>query len=188
MANYLLTNLNIDLISEKIGEFLDKCKVDRKDAMRIKFAAEEILLNYQERLGEEQEVALDCRKRFGRPRIVLNINSARFNPIEEKVEQGESSEVLNSVMVNMGLAPNWEYVNGINRITFIPRKKGHSQMEQLIGSIVSAIVCGGLCLFLPDDIRLGIGTYLINPLFDTFMGMLSAIAGPLIFFSIAWGI
>ena len=188
MANYLLTNLNIDLISEKIGAFLDKCKVDRKDAMRIKLAAEEILLNYQECFGEEQKVALDCRKRFGRARIVLNINAARFNPMEEKVEQGESSEVLNSVLVNMGLAPNWEYVNGINRITFIPRKKGHSQMEQLIGSIVSAIVCGGLCLFLPDDIRLGIGTYLINPLFDTFMGMLSAIAGPLIFFSIAWGI
>ena len=185
MTNYLLTNENIDIISDEIGAFLDKCKVDRKDAMRIKLAAEEILLNYQECFGEEQKVALDCRKRFGRPRIVLNINAARFNPMEEKVEQGESSEVLNSVMVNMGLAPNWEYVNGINRITFIPRKKGHSQMEQLIGSIVSAIVCGGLCLFLPDDIRLGIGTYLINPLFDTFMGMLSAIAGPLIFFSIA---
>ena len=86
--DYLLTNVNIDIISDEIGLFLEKCKVDRKDAMRIKFAAEEILLNYQERFGEEQEVALDCRKRFGRPRIVLNINSARFNPMEEKVEQG----------------------------------------------------------------------------------------------------
>ena len=67
MANYLLSNLNIDIISEEIGAFLDKCKVDRKDAMRIKLAAEEILLNYQECFGEEQKVALDCRKRFGRP-------------------------------------------------------------------------------------------------------------------------
>ena len=36
MANYLLTNSNIDIISDEIGAFLDKCKVDRKDAMRIK--------------------------------------------------------------------------------------------------------------------------------------------------------
>ena len=45
MINYQLSNINIDVISEEIGAFLDKCKVDRKDAMRIKFAAEEILLN-----------------------------------------------------------------------------------------------------------------------------------------------
>ena len=57
MSNYLLSNSNIDIISDEIGAFLDKCKVDRKDAMRIKFAAEEILLNYQERFGEEQEIA-----------------------------------------------------------------------------------------------------------------------------------
>ena len=64
MANYLLSNLNIDIISEEIGEFLNKCKVDRKDAMRIKLAAEGTLLNYQEQFGEEQAVAFECGKLF----------------------------------------------------------------------------------------------------------------------------
>ena len=53
MANYLLTNSNIDIISAEISAFLDKCKVERKDAMRIKLAAEETLIRNQERFGEE---------------------------------------------------------------------------------------------------------------------------------------
>ena len=47
MMNYLLKNSNIDIISYEIGAFLDKCKVDRKDAMRIKLAVEETLIHYQ---------------------------------------------------------------------------------------------------------------------------------------------
>ena len=47
MASYLLTNSNIDIISDEIGAFLDKCKVERKDAMRIKLAAEETLIRNQ---------------------------------------------------------------------------------------------------------------------------------------------
>ena len=87
MANYLLSNLNIDIISEEIGEFLNKCKVDRKDAMRIKLAAEGTLLNYQEQFGEEQAVAFECGKRFGRPRIELRFPSARFNPMKNWKKQ-----------------------------------------------------------------------------------------------------
>ncbi|MBR1976433.1 MAG: hypothetical protein IKA21_04430, partial [Phascolarctobacterium sp.] len=69
MNKYLLTNSNIDIISDEIGAFLDKCKVDRKDSMRIKLAVEETLLSYQERFGEDKEISLVSRKRLGRPRI-----------------------------------------------------------------------------------------------------------------------
>ena len=46
MNKYLLTNLNIDIISDDIGAFLDKCNVESKDIMRIKLAVEETLLHY----------------------------------------------------------------------------------------------------------------------------------------------
>ena len=69
MSTYSLTNTNIEIIRETIGEFLDSAKVDRKDALRIKFATEETLLNYQEYFGEALEVTLECHKRYGRPRV-----------------------------------------------------------------------------------------------------------------------
>jgi DNA (cytosine-5)-methyltransferase 1 len=88
----------------------------------------------------------------------------------------------------MGIAPNWEYVNGANRIVFIPRKKSPSTMQQFIVCIFAALICGFLCLLIPNDIRIGLNTYGVAPLMKTFMGLLSAISGPLIFFSITWGI
>lgn len=187
MTNYTLSNVNIDYISEAIGEFLDQFKIDRKDALRIKLAAEEILLNYQEQFGEEQVVSMDCRKRFGRIRIVLTIAADRYNPFYEKRENEEASDVLHRILVNMGLAPNWEYVDGINRITFIPRKKERSPLEALFVAILAAFVCGAFCLLLPEDIRIAMITYFVGPINKTFTGLLSAISGPLIFLSVTWG-
>ena len=80
MNKYLLTNANVDIISDEIGAFLDKCNVNRKDAMRIKLAAEETLLSYQEYFGEEKEISLVCRKRLGRPRIEVSIIAGTASP------------------------------------------------------------------------------------------------------------
>ena len=82
MNKYVLTNSNIDIISEEISAFLDKCKVDTKDSIRIKLAVEETLLHYQEEFGAEQKVIVDCSKFFGRPRIKIRIPAARFNPMD----------------------------------------------------------------------------------------------------------
>ena len=188
MANYLLSNLNIDIISEEIGEFLNKCKVDRKDAMRIKLVAEETLLNYQEQFGEEQVVVFECGKRFGRPRVELRFPSARFNPYEKVEVTEEDSSVLQSILVNMGIAPTYQYKAGNNIVIFTPKRKPVSQMMQLAISILSAIGLGSLCLMLPVGLRLALANKIIGPIFGTFMGLLSAIAGPMIFFSVAWGI
>ncbi len=188
MKKYTLSNSNIDLISEEIGAFLDKCKVDRKDAMRIKLAAEETLLNYQDEFGEEQQVVFECRKRFGKPRIEMRFPALRFNPFERAEETEENNTVLRSILVNMGIAPTYDYKGGENIIIFTPKPKPPSQMMQLAISIVSAILLGGVCLFLPDSLRIALATQFIGPLFGTFMGLLSAIAGPMIFFSVAWGI
>ena len=188
MMNYLLTNLNIGAISDEIGEFLDKCKVDRKDAMRIKLAVEETLLHYQEEFGEEQKVVVNCRKRLGRARIEIRIPAARFNPMELEVEDEEHSSVLQSILVNMGFAPTYQYKGGNNIVIFSPKQKPPSQMAMLGYSIVAAIVAGGLFQFVPDSFRLAVANKFIGPLFGAFMGLLSAIAGPMIFFSVAWGI
>ena len=117
--DYVLTNVNIDIISDEIAAFLDKCNVDIKDAMRIKLAVEETLLHYQEEFGEEQKVFINCRKRLGRSRIEIRIPAARFNPMElNEDEDEEHSSVLQSVLVNMGFAPTYQYKGGNNIIVF----------------------------------------------------------------------
>jgi Na+/H+-dicarboxylate symporter len=187
MNKYVLTNSNIDIISEEISAFLDKCKVDTKDSIRIKLAVEETLLHYQEEFGEEQKVVVDCSKFFGRPRIKIRIPAARFNPMDLD-EDEEHSSVLQSVLVNMGFAPIYQYKGGNNIIIFTPKRKPVSQMVQLAVAISAAVICGGLSMFLPDSFRLALSTRFIGPIFDSFMGLLAAIAGPMIFLSVVWGI
>ena len=92
MNKYLLTNANVDIISDEIAAFLDKCNVDIKDAMRIKLAVEETLLHYQEEFGEEQKVFINCRKRLGRSRIEIRIPATRFNPMELEEDEDEFDE------------------------------------------------------------------------------------------------
>ncbi len=96
--------------------------------------------------------------------------------------------MLRGLLANMGVAPVWQYKNGVNMILFTPKKKKRSQMVSLALSVVLALLCGGLCRFLPAGVRALIAEELIGPVFNRFMGLLSAIAGPMVFLSVAWGI
>ena len=189
MNKYLLTNLNIDIISHEISAFLDKCNVDSKGTMRIKLAVEETLLHYQEEFGEEQKVIINCRKRLGRSRIEIRIPATRFNPMEfDEDEDEEHSSVLQSILVNMGFAPTYQYKGGNNIIVFSPKQKPPSQMAMLGYSVSAAAICSGLSMLLPETLRIALSTRFVGPILDTFMGLLAAIAGPLIFLSVAWSI
>ena len=99
MNKYLLTNLNIDIISDDIGGFLDKCNVESKDIMRIKLAVEETLLHYQEEFGEEQKVLIGCRKRLGRAHVEIRIPATRFNPME--LEEDEITKKTRIIIIRL---------------------------------------------------------------------------------------
>lgn len=63
-----------------------------------------------------------------------------------------------------------------------------SQVLTLLASILLAVVCGLLGLLLPEEARIFLSQDLVSPLFNTFMGLLTAVAGPMIFLSVSWGI
>ena len=47
-----LSNESVDLISEKVTEFLENIKMERKNILRIRLLVEEILLDWQEHFSE----------------------------------------------------------------------------------------------------------------------------------------
>ena len=55
-------------------------------------------------------------------------------------------------------------------------------------AIASALVLSLICKALPENVSNFITADLVTPVFNTFMGLLSAIAGPIIFLSVVWGI
>ena len=181
----MLSNENIDTTIKEAEQFLSDANVDDKDMIRIRLAMEEALLNYREVLDENGLFCLRCVKRLGRLRLELSIPGLRYDPFSN---EEEGSEILRGILSGMGIAPVWQYKNGVNHIIFTPRKRKPSQILLLTVSVVLAAVCGGICTLLPGSIRTFLSAQLITPLFHTFMGLLTAIAGPMIFLSVIWGV
>ena len=180
-----LSNENINAAANEAQQFLSEVNVDGKDIIRIRLAMEEALLNYQGALSEAEPFSMRCVKRLGRLRIELSVPGPRYDPF---AGEGEGGEILRSILAGMGVAPVWQYKNGVNQVVFTPRRRKPSQVLLLVASVVLAAVCGGLCTLLPEHIRNFLSIQLIAPVFNTFMGLLTAIAGPMIFLSVVWGV
>lgn len=186
MTKYELNLTNIDGASKTVTDFLSSEKVSSKEVQRIRLSVEEILLKYLGSLNSGTSFEIVTAKRFRTLKIELVIAGDSIDPFADDDGGGT---ILNNLLSNFGLAPTWRYKNGKNIITFTAKKqKKLSQILQIGIAILAAIVFGGLCLILPDSVSTFITSDLVTPVFNTFMGLLSAISGPIIFLSVVWGI
>lgn len=181
MEQMKLNNTSIDRASESVGQFLADAKVERREVLRAKLTLEEVLLKYQERLGEEAPCRVKCVRRFSALRVELVIPGPSFDPFEQ--EEGELS-VLRGLLSGMGLAPTWNYKNGKNYVIFLPRKQNLSQTVKMLLAVGLAVVLGLAFSLLPDAVSGGMTRYVLEPVSGAFMGLISAVSGPLIFLSI----
>lgn len=181
-----LSNENIAQTAASAEQILGEWGADSRNILQIRLAVEETLLKYQEVFGAEAVFVRKDTRHFKRLRLELCVAGERYDPFDAEEEQ--SSEVLRGLLANMGVVPTWQYKNGENRVVFTPRKKKRSQMASLVLAAALAILCGGLCRLMPEGVRTFLADELTGPLFNRFMGLLSAIAGPMVFLSVAWGI
>ena len=181
MKDYIFDSINIDRASQDVSDFLEKNKVDPGSILRFRLTLEEILLKYCERFGEQAGFRLKFVTYFHRLRIELSVVGAAFDPFEGDEEE---CMILRGLMLNMGALPAWQYKNGKNIIVFTPPKEPFSHTTRLLWSIAAAFLLGAVGRFLPADTRIFLSEQVVSPLTDTFMGLLTAISGPIIFLSI----
>lgn len=186
MERLKLSNENIAQASGLAEETFGEWGVDARSILQLRLAVEETLLKYQEAFGTEAVFTQKYIRRLKSVRLELSVTGERFDPFDTGEE--EQSLVLRGLLANMGMVPTWQYKNGQNLIVFTPKKKKRSQMVSLVLAVILAFLCGGICRFLPEGIRGILVNGLISPVFNRFMGLLSAIAGPLVFLSVIWGI
>lgn len=181
MDKYTFSNTDIDLACEAVGEFLAKVGVDRREALRTKLTFEEVLLEYQDALGEDAEFSVRLLRRLSSIKIEIITEGESCNVLSKNSDEGE---VIQSLLGSIGLAPTWSYKNGKNHVLFIPKKKPMSGTVKMLGAMAIAVILGMILNLLPDWIRSGVNDYLLSPLTDAFTGLITAVSGPLIFFSV----
>ncbi len=185
---YDLTDTGIDAASEAIEQFLAQMGVEQREILRVRLAMEEALLCYRER-RETERFVLCLQRRLRSIRVEAVIPGGRLDPFREGDALDEGGAMLAGMMAHMGLAPLWQYRDGVNHILFTPkRKKRQSLITSMAAAVALAVILGLLGQLLPGGLRAGITREVITPIFNTFMGILSAVSGPMIFLSVTWGI
>ena len=181
MEQYNFSNSNIDLACEAVGEFLSKVGVERREALRTKLTFEEVLLEYQSKFGEEATFKVRLLKRLSSIKVEIIVEGESYNALVKNSDEGD---VIQGLLAGIGLAPTWNYKNGKNYIVFIPKKKPLSGTVKMVGAIGLAVILGIILNLLPDGIRAGANDYVLTPVTNAFMGLISAVSGPLIFLSV----
>ena len=174
-------NTNIDLACEETGTFLASAGVERREALRIKLTLEEALLQYQEKFGTDAGFSLRLVKRLSSIRVELIVPGESYDALGSDREE---DDVIRGLLAGVGLAPAWSYKNGRNHIIFTPKKKAISGTTKMIAAIVLAVIAGLVLNLLPESIRAGVNDYVLTPITNAFMGLISAVSGPLIFLSV----
>ena len=111
MNEKILSNSNIDLTCEEVGNFLASAGVERREALHMKLTFEEVLLEYQEKFGEQALFKVRCIKRFPSIRVEIVVPGEAYDPLNK---EGEEDAVIQNLLARIGLAPTWSYKNNSN--------------------------------------------------------------------------
>ena len=181
MEQYSFSNTHIDLACESVGKFLEKAGVDRRETLRTKLTLEEELLEYQAKFGEEAGFKVRLVKRLSSIKVELIVEGEAYDTLDADNDAGD---VIQGLLAGIGLAPTWSYRNGKNYIVFILKKKPLSGTVKMVGAMGLAVVLGLILNLLPSGLRAGVNDYVLTPVTNAFMGLISAVSGPLIFLSV----
>lgn len=182
-----LTAENIYDACKRAEAFMEENRVDPKEVVRQKLTLEDVLLRYQEEFGEDSSFALNLGKRFGRVKIRISVSGLSLDPFVSSDEDDDVNSMMQLALRNLGKLPAWRYSNGRNIITFTLTKKQVPEWVKLIAAIALAILCGLLLRSFPEATRLLLQQSVITPVLDAFIGFLNAVAGPMVFLAVVWG-
>ncbi len=181
----VLDSEGIDSASEAVATFLENdTKLDRRSVLSARLTFENALIRMQEHFGDDTPVTLSAGNLLGKPILMVRMRGERFDPRDEVGQ----TEWERSLMEAAGLRPTYAYLGGYNVISIsCPRAPMGSTAHAAI-AIVLGVIISRVGMYFPESTREMLLEGLVTPLFDTFTGMLSGIVGPMVFFSVAWGI
>ena len=183
-----LTAAEIDRFVEETANILSGEKIDKKDAVRLRFILEETILKYRDALSEKAVASLRFSRFFGTLRISLRVKGESFDPF--KNDDPSVSSVMGSLLANSdSVNRSWRYRGDSNLVTFtVAKKRRVNQLVTILLGILTGAAAGSLfTLFLPDKAPV-IAERIISPITNAFTGLLCVMATIMCFGAIVLGI
>jgi len=186
---FYLSSDTLKELSSLTAQTLKEDNIALEDAEYLQSAVEDVLQRWLDRLGDGTECTFSAGKKLGRHYITFSAAGVRVNPFGKEgdcVLSGGNS--VQTTLSNYGLAPSYHYVNGENQITIMPKRRKINPIIFLCAALILGIIVGLCCHFLPTEMRHSFSTVIVEPVFNTFIGLLIAFALPMMFLSLIWGI
>ena len=187
-TEYKLNAHDIDDSLTRIINFLEDKKVESKNIIRIRLGIEEALIRYREDFGEDRPFVLKLSDGLGQIKVSVSVKGHMLDPFLKDTQEEQNSSFMRAALANMGEMPLWRYSRGLNIISYGIKKRNLNSWTQLIIALVMAVVCGAILKMIPLEITQTIHSDILTPLLNTFMNLLSGVAGPMIFLAVVWGI
>lgn len=184
--NFTLDNLKIVDALKEIESWLEKHSVEHKIIVQLMLSVEELLLRWQDHFGVDKNFTLIFGYRFKQPYIALHLEGEEWNPMLQSDEEVDWSK---RILTGLGLAPEYTYRNGVNKLFIRVTKKKKSSMVAILIAVAAAVLCG-ICgnVFLSENTTVIIAEYLISPVRVVLLNLISAVAVPMVFLSVVLGI
>lgn len=187
-VKFLLSAENIDRISDTIAQSLEEAGTNRKDILRLRLSAEDVLALWARELGENSKCELFSGSRFGRSYLIVSCEGRPVDPTRYECDEDLLVSGASSMMSAMGMVAEYSYSNGINSLRInLPRKTGNG-IAAVLAVIVASVVFGAVFRFWLPEAGNVLNSYFLTPVFDAIMRLIMAVAGPLIFISVLSGI
>lgn len=180
--SYMLNAESIDSISVEIREFLSAYKNENSIIIRARLAVEELLNITYNGLGENVPLVLTLSKKAEKLWIKIEYKGKRFNPLEKEQMDSISDTILSRLSLNP--KPIWTYNIDTNRITIVVPSAGDRSEWVLSAAFLLSLVVGLSGGLIPEGVRLFINSYILMPVSDIFVKLLSIMAPLLIFFGL----
>ncbi len=190
IKHYKLTPIGIDSVSEDFSGMLGETALDHHDTVRLRLILEEILLKWMNKAEGEPDVILESGRKFRRSFIRISVEGPGNDPTvrNAEVNDEDSSILFDRLLAQSGMSFSYSYKNGYNTLTLNPPMKNpRSQTNRMLIALVAAIVTGVITMLCPDSVT-EVAQKITDPLFGALLGLLNAIAAPMIFLSICAGL
>ena len=183
-----LDNEGIDTAAERLVSFAPSDGVTRKNVLRTRIFLEEVMARYQQEFGEDAEVLFEENTGIRYLRVAVKIKGPEFDPFSNERGDESDSELIIVKMLDMeGIAPAWTYRNGYNILSVSFLKK-RSTISRLVFALILSVVLGTLFHIIPGQAGLVLAQKVFQPIYNSFNGIISFIAGPLIFLTVLLGV
>ncbi len=182
--------LSAGLVDEFSGytfQALKETNLSKKDMLRFRISVDTAMCTWLEKLGDGCECTFEMNKRFGRLSIVISCKGDMCNP-QEAADEGFGNLENSSLLQTLGLSVGYSYSNGINYVKLMP---GSGFIQQLMPILIAFALGIGSAFVLKKffpAFATSFNTLVVDSVFNTLMGMLRAIASPLIFLAVLSGI